>query len=172
MNDAVQGARNRHGAPEPACYGAFPVNENLQRFHEDAQRLAEVSGYDSVRLGVVCSQARPYTVIALSLALVRKDLAPPLLDPSGTALLFARQWLVPISELGGLLASIDAGQIAPFGALSLSEPIRVAQQPISWWEEDNSRDSLGFGTYLKGTGVKTDQLLGVPTKDEIGRAHV
>ncbi|ATB34877.1 hypothetical protein CYFUS_000284 [Cystobacter fuscus] len=145
------------------------MNANLQQFRDDAEQLAQASGYDGIRLGVVWSQAAPMMVIALSAVLVRKAATPPVLDPLDTSLVSARQWLGSMKDLGTLLASIDSGTIEqPFSEQPrLSTPIHltVSSQSVAWWDTDSSRREFGLGTYTEGRGAAIKQLLGPATKN-------
>ncbi|OJH41507.1 AAA family ATPase [Cystobacter ferrugineus] len=144
------------------------MNANLQQFRDDAEQLAQASGYDGIRLGVVWSQAAPVAVIALSVVLVRKAAAPPL-TPLDTGLVAARQWFGSIDKLGPLLESINFGKFeeSPFDRRRFSSPVHLAAsgQSIQWWQTDAFRREFGLGTYTEGRGAEIKSVLGPDTRN-------
>jgi predicted ATPase len=97
------------------------VNENLRQFLDAAGQIAEVSGLDGFRLGLVATHDAPRIVVALSVVLDRISRSPagPSMIQAGP--LFAFQHVFPLAELAPLIEGLEAG-VVRVGHDALTQP--------------------------------------------------
>lgn len=150
-----------------------PVNENLRQFLDAAQQLAEASGFDGFRLGLVATRQPPHVVLALSVVLARvgqqTDSAPSKLEV-GPVLAFRHSF--PLVELEPLLAGLDAGEVtAPLSAF-LSSPVRLqpadrSSAPRSWNYIRSYKGPLGQASHAESYFGWFHEVLGEASLDPV-----
>ncbi|MFY0562774.1 AAA family ATPase [Archangium lansingense] len=139
------------------------MNENLRQFLDIAEQLAQASGYDGIRIGLVWTNTRPKVVLALSATLVRTREEPPLLAPLDAGPVSASQFIGSPSGLPALLSQLDSGMLEQLSGSALPTPLHLTKgepSTLSWWSPRAAQGDAGYGTYLEGHGIEIRKLLG------------
>jgi predicted ATPase len=144
------------------------VNQALEQFLTAARQLADVVGFDHIRLGAVATTAQPNIIIALSAKLVRHTSVSPAMATLTAGPVTAFQRDIPLTELEYVLQQLGMGRLQqtrdPQGRLlPLPLPLQVHPQlesPKNWYYQRESYEGPGYSFKVRAHGSKLGDIMG------------